>query len=133
MGRLFGTGNRANLLRTNLGLYFVIKKKRAAQGRRSGTHCGRHTILKYFRERRSCYREIELWRREALVSLFVRLQEWCSLGRQLSRGLKNISFYSLFNTPRRPVIEWTRMRKNSGVISSSRIWIRRCANAFSHQ
>jgi hypothetical protein len=29
-----------------------IKKKRAAQGRRSGNHCGRHRILKNFRERR---------------------------------------------------------------------------------
>src|SRR5579862_6204671 len=127
MGRLFGAGNRANLLWTNLGLYFVIKKKRAAQGRRSGTHCGRHTILKYFRERRSCYREIGLRRREALVSLFISLKELCSLGGRLSRGLKNVSFYSLFDTPRRPVIEWTWIRKNSGVISSSRIWIRRCA------
>src|SRR5215471_16179177 len=32
---------------------FVIKKKRAAQGRRSGNHHGRHRILKYFRERQA--------------------------------------------------------------------------------
>src|SRR5215472_18774396 len=31
----------------------VIKKKRAAPGRRSGNHHGRHRILKYFRERRA--------------------------------------------------------------------------------
>src|SRR5215469_5902102 len=31
----------------------VIKKKRAAPGRRSGNHHGRHRILKDFRERRA--------------------------------------------------------------------------------
>jgi hypothetical protein len=31
--------------RAYLGLRFGIKKKRAAMGRRSGNHCGRHKIL----------------------------------------------------------------------------------------
>jgi hypothetical protein len=36
-GGLFGTGKE-----TYLGIRFIIKEKRAAQGRRSGKHCGRH-------------------------------------------------------------------------------------------
>jgi hypothetical protein len=38
---------------THFGLGFSIKKKRAAQGRRSGNHCGRHkSTSRDFRERR---------------------------------------------------------------------------------
>jgi hypothetical protein len=40
--------------RANLDLIFAVKNKRAALGRRSGKHCGRHNFLgKNFRERRS--------------------------------------------------------------------------------
>jgi hypothetical protein len=31
--------------RANFGLIFAVKNKRAALGRRSGKHCGRHNFL----------------------------------------------------------------------------------------
>src|SRR5579862_6053550 len=62
-----------------------IKDKRAAQGRRSGNHCGRHKIPRKISGNAGA--GVQTGAAEA-VSLFIRLQKFCLNRARLSRGLK---------------------------------------------
>ncbi len=62
---------------------FGVKDKRAAQGRRSGNHCGRHKIPRKISGNAGAGVQTEA--AEAL-SLFIRLREFCAWGMGLSRG-----------------------------------------------